>query len=125
MSEADLTRRIGDLEAQLTALRNTVNTLPRSTGASLQMQQGQSTSLSVLPNALRQAFNWGFEWLGSKVNLKVKAGEGLALDASGLATKRKTAGGILCDGNGLRVDWSGISTSNDELRRFTYFLGIG
>ncbi len=66
----------------------------------------------------------GLEWIAHRLNVLVESTQGLSVSKSGIATKRKTGGGVLVDANGLYVDWTlAPSGSMDDILRFTFFVG--
>ena len=96
-------QRIGALEAQVRGLLSQVSNLQNRPQRVSGAQSGTSIA-GDFPGILRQILNWGFVWVGIRVNVKAADSEGIVVSANGVATLRKSGGGIFADSNGLYID---------------------
>lgn len=103
MIDSDLTRRITELEAQFGKLRRDMASL--SPGRSTTQPSALTPLSSGFRSGLHNILNNGFEWVGPKVNVKPTPSGGIVVDATGVAAKLKSNGGILVGSTGLYVNW--------------------
>lgn len=91
VNQAELERRVMELEAQVQVLKKSLasqQTPPTKTG---QETVGLAGSSMPLITKLKQILNFGFAWSGNKVDVKPKPSYGIAVDADGVGLKKQAA----------------------------------